>query len=399
MPSRLVIRGLLLVGVLAGAAWSAQTPALAQDVFELEDGQWLKERSAPPDSMEGRLQTVRKLLAQDENDQAIKLLKQWIKDYPNSPLQAEARLLLGDAKTQKKHYYSALFDYEFVIRAYPASEQYATALEREFEIARLFVNGMKRRFLGVRILPAKGEGEELLIRIQERAPNSEIGEKASLELADYYYRDGEMINAADAYDLFLINYPRSVNREWAMLRLIQSNLARFKGPQFDPTGLIDARTRLVQYQREYPAAAERIGASALIVRINQSMAQKDLVMAQWYEQTNQDVSAAYLYRRLIEDHPESPAAEKAVMRLAALPLPADVKVFHIEPTSLAEQERRARETPGDPINAIDTENLEPRPDIPAERTTTDMLEDVLEPGAITEPDGDIDMDAIEEEIP
>ena len=385
--------------VLVGVAWGLQTPCQGQEVYELEDGQWLKERSVPPDSMEGKLQTARKLLAQDDPNQAMKLLNQWIKDYPNSPLQAEARLLLGDAKTQKRHYYRALFDYEFVIRAYPASEQFATALEREYEIARLFVNGMNRRLLGMRILPAEGEGEELLIRIQERAPGSEIGEKASLELADYYYRAGEMINASDAYDLFLINYPNSVNREWAMLRLIQANLARFKGPQFDPTGLIDARTRLLQYQREYPAAAERIGADALIVRISQSMARKDLVTAMWYEQTKKNVSAAYLYRRLIEDHPESPAAEEAVMRLAALPLPATAKVFQIEPTTLAEQERRARETPGDPINAIDTEDLEPRPNIPAERTTTDLLEDVLEPGAITEPDGDIDMDAVEEEIP
>lgn len=398
MPNRSAIHRFPLIAVLL-VTCGVSTATTAQEVYELEDGQWLKEQTYPPESMEGRLQSVRKLLAQDENDQAIKQLKKWLTDYPNSPFQAEARLLMGDAKTQNKHYYNALFDYEFVIRAYPASEQFSTALEREYEIARLFVNGMKRRFLGMRILPAEGEGEELLIRIQERAPNSEIGEKASLELADYYYRDGEMINAADAYDLFLINYPRSVNREWAMLRLIQANLARFKGPQFDPTGLIDARTRLVQYQREYPAAAERIGADALIVRIGQSMARKDLVTAQWYEQTNQDVSAAYLYRRLIEDHPETPAAEEAVMRLAALPLPIDAKVFRIEATSVSEQEIQARETPDDPINAIDTTDFEPRPDTPADTTTEEMLEDALTPGAITDPDGDINMDAVEQEIP
>ncbi len=301
----------------------------AQETFELDGDGWRLQEAPPPDSPAGQLQTIRKRLAEGKPKEALKLAEQWQEDHPNDPLLVEARLLEGDAKSAMGSYYAALFDYEYVARVYPATEQFRTALEREYEIARLFTSGMKRKFLGMRLLPAEGEGAELLIRIQERAPGSEIGERASLTLANYYFEDGRMTLASDAYDLFLLNYPSSTQREWAMLRLIQANLARFKGPAFDPTGLIEALERLKMYQAEFPAAAERIGAEALLIRINASLALKDLNTARWYDTRGEDISAAYLYRRIIEEHPETPAAQQAIARLAKLPIPVVQKTANI----------------------------------------------------------------------
>lgn len=306
-----------LLVLLVGAA----TPgaALGQERYELSGGQWQKQPAPEPGTPEGQIQTIRRHLAAGRADEARELAGAWIEQHPNHPLLVESYLLRGDARVAIRHYYNALFDYEYVIRYFPASEQFHTALEREYEIARLFINGMNRRFLGMRLLPADGEGEELLIRIQERAPGSELGERASLTLADYYYESGDMLSAADAYDLFLENYPASVQREWAMLRLIQSSLARFKGPRFDPTGLIDAAQRLRMYREEFPAAADRVGADALLVRIDESLAQGRYLTARWYERRSEPVSAAYLYRRVIEDYPQTAAAEQALAALETMP--------------------------------------------------------------------------------
>lgn len=304
-------------------------PAAAQETFRLDEGQWQQIAAPEPGTPQGELQDIRKLLAQGEAKAAREAAKQWMNEHPNDPLIVEARLLHGDALVAIGNYYKALYDYEFIARSYTASEQWLTALQREYEIARLFVGGMNRKFLGFRLLPAKGEGEELLIRIQERVPGSELGENASMLLANYYYDDGDMFLASEAYDLFLLNYPQSPRREWAMLRVIQANLARFEGPAFDPTGLIEAAQRLQVYQAEFPAAAQRIGAEALMVRIRASLAEKELVDARWYEQRGEDISAAYLYRRIIETHPGTPAAQEAIARLAKLPVPVVQKTASI----------------------------------------------------------------------
>jgi outer membrane assembly lipoprotein YfiO len=332
-------------------------PAGAQETYQLDGGEWDRVAAPGPGTPEAALQDIRKLLAQGQAREARERATEWMREHPNHPLIVEARLLRGDARVAMGDYYKALYDYEFIARSFTASEQWLTALQREFEIARLFVEGMNRKFLGFRLLPAKGEGEELLIRIQERVPGSELGEKASMMLANYYFDDGDMYLASEAYDLFLMNYPRSPQREWAMLRLIQANLARFAGPAFDPTGLIEAAQRLRAYQAEFPAAAQRIGAEALMIRIRASLAEKELVDAMWYDQRGEEISAAYLYRRLIETHPQTPAAQEAITRLARLPVPVVQKTAAIPltPEGARVDWETGEQTPPDVRRARDRE--------------------------------------------
>ena len=135
-----------------------------------------------------------------------------------------------------RRYFEALYDYEAVIRDYPASPRYHEAIEHELSIAELFAGGLKRRFLGMRILSAAEDAEEIFIRTQERAPGSALGERASWALANYYYDRAHMTSAVEAYDLFLLNYPRSVHREVALMRLIEANPGDVPGAEVRPNG-------------------------------------------------------------------------------------------------------------------------------------------------------------------
>ncbi|MDP6370574.1 MAG: outer membrane protein assembly factor BamD, partial [Planctomycetota bacterium] len=276
-----------------GLGWGLLTaPATAQQQYELQDDRSWKQLTAfEPNTPEGRLQGIRRMVAQEKGKQAQKAATAWIKEHPNHELLAEAYLLRADAMVVRRNYYKSLYDYEHLARQYPESEQFFIALERELAIAKLFAAGMRRKLWGMRIIGAGGEAEELFIRVQERAPGSQLGEEASLALGDYYFGRAEMDSAAEAYDLFLINYPRSTRRERAMLQLIRANLATFKGPRFDASGLIEAAERLKVYQNEFPAAAEQLGADALLVRIEESLALKALFTGRWYEKRGDRVSA------------------------------------------------------------------------------------------------------------
>jgi outer membrane assembly lipoprotein YfiO len=321
MPDR-ITRQFLLPGLMAALAWLMPTgPAQAQPTYELGQQGWQKQATPDPDSPAGKLATIRKRIIEDKAEKAAQLARQWIEQYPNHPRMPEARLLLGDALVAQNRYYDSLYQYERLVRQYPGSDQFMIALQREFRIARQFTGGLNRLFLGMRLLPAEGEGEELLIRIQERAPGSRVGEKASITLADYYFRQGEMEHAATAYDMFLINYPNSMKRQWAMKRLIEASLARFEGPPYNPTGLLEARQRLETYVNEFPAAAEKMGADSLRVRINESLAAHDLRTADWFEGQGEDLSAIVLYRRLIQQFPQTSAARTALNRVEALQTP------------------------------------------------------------------------------
>ncbi len=287
-------------------------PANGQEQFILTDEDaWEAVDSPDVASAEGQLAMARRALAAGDSKRAEYLAGAWIKRHPNHALQPEAYLIRGDALHARGNHYKALFDYEYIARVFPASEAFITAAERELEIARLFATGTKRRLWGLRLLDASDEVQELLIRIQERLPGSRLAEEAGMELADFYFRRREMDLAADMYAIFIENYPHSDQLTKARRRLIYAHLASFKGPEFDATGLHDAKALLEQFRVEEPAEAQRVGAEALLTRIDESDAQKLLGTARWYLRTRDVLAADYTIRRLLRTYPRSVAATDA----------------------------------------------------------------------------------------
>jgi len=301
--------------------------ALAQQKYELTDtDEWNLVDSADPSTPAGQLATARKALAAGENKRAANLATEWIDRHPRDPLLPQAYLLRGDALQARGQYFKALFDYEFVARGYPASETFVTVIQRELDIGVKYARGMKRLWLGMRLLNADEVAEELLIRVQERMPGSRLAEEAAIELADHYFRKREMRLAVEMYSIFLENHPGSDQVSKARRRLIYSELATFKGPPFDASGLHEARARLNELIAVEPAAAERLGADALLIRIDESDAQKLLVTARWYISIGDPIAAELMIRRLVTRYPRTVAAADALrlMRRVVTVLPPSV---------------------------------------------------------------------------
>jgi len=133
-----------------------------------------------------------------------------------------------------------------------------------------------------------------------------------MALADFYFDRREMIMAAEAYSIYLENYPRSAGVTKARLRLIYAYLAGFRGPEYDASGLLEARAKLRSMQALQPGLAQQVGATSVLVRIEESEAAKLLSTAYWYLEVNDPISAEMLIRRLVQRHPRSIATLEAL---------------------------------------------------------------------------------------
>lgn len=311
---RLHAPGLALAALLALAA----APARAQTTtYQLDpSGDWVQTAAPDPSTDEGRIAEARRLIADGRPGRAEEILDEFIEKYElrDNPWLAEAYLARGDAKNARGREEDALYDYEEVIKNYAGSDAFTRAVEREMDIGVRYLNGLKRRFLGMRIVSGDRVGEELLIRVQERLPGSRIAEAANLELADFYYRNRDLRMAAEAYEVFLINYPNSEYREKAMQRRVYANVARFKGPRYDASGLVEAEILVNDFTQRFPADAEKAGMNdALLARIDDSLALQLFDTAEWYLKRGDEVSAKLTLNRLIRRHPLSGAARKALV--------------------------------------------------------------------------------------
>lgn len=264
---------------------------------------------------------ARRALADDRPEDAERDLSRWIGAEGNadSPYFAEALYLRGNAKLAQGEEFASLYDYERVARDFPASDVFTSVLERELDVAMLYLNGRSRRFAGLRVnIDGKGNGaigvaEEIILRLNERLPGSVLAERALLALADYYYRTRDLIMAAETYDVFLDAFPRSTNRPLALQRRAFATIAQYKGPLHDTGGLIEARLQVEQFQREYPIDAERLGMSdALRVRLDESAAEQLLTTARWYLDRGDEPAARFMLTRLLYTHPTSGPARDAL---------------------------------------------------------------------------------------
>ncbi|MEM0984280.1 MAG: outer membrane protein assembly factor BamD [Planctomycetota bacterium] len=301
--------------ILAALALAAPLAA-AQVEFELDpNGEFVQVSEPEPGSAEAVLAEARRELADERPGAARKILRRWIdrNRLTGSPWLPQAYLLLADAKVMAGDEYAALYDYEAIIRQFPDAPEFPIAVEREIEIATDYLNGKKRKFLGLRLQAAEGVGEELMIRAQERMPGSDLGELAGIRLADYYYSERQLRLASDMYEIFTVNYPRSEENRRAQLNQIFANVARFKGPEYDASGLIEARVLIERYINRYPAEAYRDGiGEGLTARIDESQAAQMLATARWYITQNDVTSARFVMRRLLRKHPRTSAARAAL---------------------------------------------------------------------------------------
>lgn len=306
LPFLLLSSMMLLVAMTSPAAHGQQEFTLS------EEDAWLAERAIDPATPEGQLAEIRRLLAAGDASRAEILASQWIEEHPRHPLMPQAYLLRGDALLAQGEEYKALFDYEYLARMYPGSDVFVTALQRELDIAKAYAAGLRRKLWGFRFVSAEDEAEELFIRIQERLPGSRLAEEAGMELADFYFTRRRMQLAAEAYTLFIENYPRSQQLNKARRRQIYAYLAEFKGPEFDARGLYEARERLRDLRVKRPAEAEQLGADALLTRIDESDAMKMLETARWYLRVNDPIAAELTIRRLVTKYARSVAAAEAL---------------------------------------------------------------------------------------
>lgn len=303
--------------------------AFAQGDLKLSsDDRWVPPADSDPESPASQLRQAQLALARGDASRAYNLATGWLDRFPADPLRAHALLLKGDALLAKGDEYTALFDYEELAQRYPGSDVFVIALQREYEIAKAYANGLRKKFFGTfRWLNADDEAQEILIRIQERLPGSQLAEQAGMELADFYFRKRNLPLAAEAYDLFVQNYPRSLNVEKARLRLIYALCGSYKGPKYDARGLFEASARLKELQALDPITAQRVGADALLVRIYESEATKILYEAGWYEFMGDPISCELYIRRLVTQYPKSIATLLALREIPKIffQLPREVQ--------------------------------------------------------------------------
>jgi len=250
--------------------------------------EWIKVSDLPQGLAE-----VQKLLDEGRAKKAYKQVKKWIKAHEDSEVMDQALFLQAQAQFDRKLYYQSFEVYEEMLDGWGASSLFEAALYQQMEIARRFLAGAKRKVWGFIPASARTEGLEILDRVVERWPGSELAAQALMMQADYYYGRGRFIEAQATYQIVVENYTKSEYYEKSLLRNAESTHAQYRGPLYDSGCLTEARLRYEQYRARYPQRARELGIEQRIARIRWQEAEKHYKIADFYRRTHRDEASRY----------------------------------------------------------------------------------------------------------
>lgn len=273
---------------------------------------------SPQDKFLVAVSEVKKLVNTGHTEPARLAYEQLKKDFPelNGPdLNAfiEAELLFSQGLFTK-----AYRAYEKILRESPQSRLRPAVLDRQFAIGTAYLGGEKKRIL--KIIDLKGDAEG--IRIMEKITDtvgiqSPLGLRAALAIAENYHRRELFGDEYLKWWEISLQYKTGQIAKDALLGMASSKHAIYnKHPEeerafYDPANLSTAKTYYRQFDSRYPEEAKKLGIEGVIKQIDEQLAEKQLTIARYYHRTGHIQSANLYYDMVLQDYPQTNAAQAA----------------------------------------------------------------------------------------
>jgi outer membrane assembly lipoprotein YfiO len=242
---------------------------------------------------------------------AAGILKTLIKKHPESAYRAEAMWLRGEALFAQKDYYKAFEQYEEMLTQYAGSPHYHQALERDIQIAELYLGPVRRRVWGIPLLSGETEAIEILRRAYEHQPAGDLAETCLLRIADYHYKKEQWQEAEDYYNKYCQEFPNGGQIVHAELARAKCAIARCGGARYDITSLTLAYDRLRRFEQKYPDAARKEGVADLLTQLHRSQAEALYNVAAFYHRAGKPLASAYYAEQVVDRYGDTAWADEA----------------------------------------------------------------------------------------
>ena len=245
-------------------------------------------------------------------------------DFPKD-LRPDLDLFIkGELNYAKDKYTKAVKSFEKMLTDYPRSSLSDAATDREFTIAKAYLDGRKKTVFGFIKLKGDAEGIRIMEKITDRIGlDSAMGIEASLAVAKNY-EERELYEEAYLkwWEISLHWNQGPVGKD-ALVGMGRTKVAAYnqqpehKRHMYDASGLSTAKSCYSRFKLLYPVDARQIDVDKILEEIDEQLALKQLSIGQYYQSTDHHRAANLYYQMVVNDWPDTQAAKTAKELLAA----------------------------------------------------------------------------------
>jgi len=312
-----VIRTLL---VLIAAVFLLSQPGVASVVFQ--PGK--KAKFVPPGEEElsgdaAQLYQIGQTAEQQGNTKrAVNAYKSLVKRHPKDALAPTALYRAAQLQEQLHNYTPAAQLYSELVARYPSSPNFDQAIEGQFRIGEIYLNGKKLRFLGIPLASALDRAVTIFADVVRTAPYGKYTARAQFDIGLAREKQGANDAAIQAYQAVVDKFP---NEPIAVDAQYQIGYIWFTAAQKgtkDAAAANNAKTAFQDFLFHYPKSEKAAQARADLDILDHKQTANSYKVAKFYDKQKYYRAAVIYYNEVIRQQPGSEESNEAKKRIDQL---------------------------------------------------------------------------------
>ena len=244
--------------------------------------------------------------------------KKTVRRFPKSTVAAAAAYKVGAILEKQQNLAAAADAYERLILNYPHSTDFNAALESEYRIGTLYLDGIKSKLFGVPLVTTRQKAVAVFTVITRNAPYSKYAPAAQFGIGQSFAFAGDQKAAITAYQDCVDKYPADPIAADALYQIGFSYLEIMRGKSYDRSVPQSAREAFEDFLAAYPNHEKAAQAKENLASLGSVQTGGSLKIADYYYKQKQFRAAVVYYNDVIRQQPDSPDSQKAKTRLDSI---------------------------------------------------------------------------------
>lgn len=270
------------------------------------------------DTPEEQFDWSMELFNKGEFDQAAEEFRSLVEHYPDSEYAPEAQYYAGRAYEEAGKYHAAFREYQRTVDVYPFTDRIEEIVERQFNIANMFQRKPGPKLMELELSLSLERAVEIYKSVVDNMPYGEYADRAIYNKAECLRRMRKYPEAISAYERILQDYPSSELVPEARYQLAYTRYEAALETGYDQRATEEALRDFERIKRTTNVPDISREAEKVYSELRERKARSQLEVAQFYLRQRRDESALMYLRSVVNDFPETEAAEEARGRIQAI---------------------------------------------------------------------------------
>src|SRR6266487_2119698 len=314
---QLVIRAFLLLAI---TLFLLPEPGTASIIFRPgQKAEYVPPGEEPMSGNAAELYQIGQTAEKEGNPKrAIRAYKTLVKRHPKDALASTALYRAAQLLEETHQYTSAADSYLQLVERYPSSAHFDDAVEGQFRVGEIYLNGKKLKVLGIPIASALDRAVTIFANVVRTAPYGRYTARAQFNIGMAREKQGANDAAIQAYQAVVDKFP---NEPIAVDAQYQIGYIWFTAAQLgtnDAAAAGNAKTAFQDFLFHYPKSEKAAQARKDLDILEHKQTNNSFKVAKFYDKQKYYRAAVIYYNEVIRQQPGSEESNQAKKRIDQL---------------------------------------------------------------------------------